>query len=471
MAKPPAQVYQIKVTLNDTRPPIWRRIQVPADTTLRKLHDILQIVMGWTDSHLHQFVIGGANYGATEYDEGGELELLPEQRYRLGELVPKPGTRFQYEYDFGDGWEHSLLVEKIQPPEPGMRYPLCQAGKRACPPEDVGGVWGYQDFLKAIRNPRHPEHDEYTAWIGGDFDPEAFDPDDINARLRRMGRGRSVEVVSAWGLAESGTGEGHVPWESAWAQALSAAEQATAESLPLRRDMLALLTYLRDQRVTGTPGTGNLPLKAVHAICAQFVHPLELETTIGDHVYRVRSETEVWPLYFRHVLASIAGLVTGGSGRRWCLTPLGERYLEAQAAQQVWALFVTWWMKVNWAIASPWSFGDGQMPAGFISLTLQRLLALPVGERVSFEPFADHLIADGPLIWPIENQDSARTILHGIVTRVVIGPLHDFGVLATEYGPNPILGPGYEKLLAFELARFGQGLLTAIQKGTRSLRP
>ncbi len=96
MAKPPAQVYQIKVTLNDTRPPIWRRIQVPADTTLRKLHDILQIVMGWTDSHLHQFVIGGANYGATEYDEGGELELLPEHRYRLGQLVSQPGTRFQY---------------------------------------------------------------------------------------------------------------------------------------------------------------------------------------------------------------------------------------------------------------------------------------------------------------------------------------------------------------------------------------
>ena len=312
MTKPPAQVYQIKVTLNDTHPPIWRRLLAPGDATLRKLHDILQIVMGWRDSHLHQFKIGGEVYGATEYDEGGELGLLPEQRYRLSQVVPEPRAQFQYEYDFGDGWEHTLVVEKIHPPEPGARYPLCLAGKRACPPEDVGGVWGYQDFLKAIGNPRNPEHEELLEWVGGEFDPDAFDVQQVNAQLRRMGRGHSAEALGGWAIDSGELDEGEAGLDSAWARALSVDGQAAADSLPLRRDMLTLLTYLRDQRVTGTQSTGNLPLKAVHAICAQFVHPPKLEDTIGDYVYRVRTETEVWPLHFVHVLASMAGLVAGG---------------------------------------------------------------------------------------------------------------------------------------------------------------
>jgi hypothetical protein len=188
MAKPPAQVYQIKVTLNDTRPPIWRRIRVPGTTTLLNLHDILQIVMGWQDSHLHDFTIDGQTYGDPQNDEFGDLGIRPKARYRLSQLISEAGARFYYQYDFGDSWEHTLVVEKIQPPKPGERYPVCLAGKRACPPEDVGGVWGYQEFLTAIGNPKRAEHDEYLTWIGGEFDPEAFDVDHVNAQLCQMGR-------------------------------------------------------------------------------------------------------------------------------------------------------------------------------------------------------------------------------------------------------------------------------------------
>jgi hypothetical protein len=186
MAKKPTQIYQIKVTLDHTHPPIWRRILVAGNTTLLKLHDILQIVMGWEDYHLHMFTVGGSIYGDPADDEYGDLGTIDEANYKLSQVIHIDGQRFSYEYDFGDSWDHTLLVEKILPPEEGVRYPVCLKGKRACPPEDVGGVWGYADFLKAVRNPRHPEHDEWLTWIGGTFDAEAFDLDEVNRLLGKV---------------------------------------------------------------------------------------------------------------------------------------------------------------------------------------------------------------------------------------------------------------------------------------------
>jgi hypothetical protein len=113
--------------------------------------------------------------------------MLNERRFKLYQIAPAGGARFRYEYDFGDGWLHQVTVEKVLPADPEMRLPLCLKGKRACPPEDVGGVWGYENFLEAIRDPDHPEHDEYLEWVGGEFDPESFDIDDVNAALRGLG--------------------------------------------------------------------------------------------------------------------------------------------------------------------------------------------------------------------------------------------------------------------------------------------
>ena len=197
MAKKSTQIYQIKVTLDDTHPPIWRRILVPGNTTLLRLHDILQIVMGWEDYHLHMYNIEGLIYGDPADDEYGDLGTLDEVNYKLSQVIYAEGQRFTYEYDFGDSWDHTLLVEKILPPAEGVRYPLCLKGKRACPPEDVGGVWGYENFMEAIRDPNHAEHEEYLAWVGGEFHPEDFDLEEINTRLRRMGRGRSTEALNA----------------------------------------------------------------------------------------------------------------------------------------------------------------------------------------------------------------------------------------------------------------------------------
>lgn len=183
----PSEIYQVKVTLKGSKPPIWRRFLVADNITLRMMHDILQVVMGWEDYHLHMFTVYGGCYGDPADDETGDLGIKDERQVQLNQFVSGPGIKFEYEYDFGDSWEHTLLVEKVLPVEEYGHYPVCLRGKRACPPEDVGGVWGYTDFLEAINDPEHPEHDDYLEWIGDEFDPEYFDLEEINARLRQLG--------------------------------------------------------------------------------------------------------------------------------------------------------------------------------------------------------------------------------------------------------------------------------------------
>jgi len=182
--KSDAPIYQLKITLKDSKPPIWRRVLVPSDIPLSKLHRIIQAAMGWWDSHLHQFIVGRVYYGVPDPDDWHEVK--DERRARLNQIAPTEKSRFTYEYDFGDDWLHAVQVEKILPPDPAQKLPVCIKGRRACPPEDVGGVWGYANFLEALSDPNHPEHELYKEWIGDEFDPEACDLDDINARLRAI---------------------------------------------------------------------------------------------------------------------------------------------------------------------------------------------------------------------------------------------------------------------------------------------
>jgi hypothetical protein len=182
----PEKIYQLKVSLKDARPPIWRCIQVRGDVTLAKLHRILQTTMGWHDGHLHQFILGRTYYGVPSEDAFFDMDTQDERKARLDQLLASPKQKMDYEYDFGDGWEHEILLEKILPPEPKVRYPRCIAGARACPPEDCGGVSGYEGFLQAIRDPNHEEHEDCLEWIGRAFDPEEFELEEVDAALRRL---------------------------------------------------------------------------------------------------------------------------------------------------------------------------------------------------------------------------------------------------------------------------------------------
>ncbi len=178
------KIYQIKVTLRHSKPPIWRRLLVPGSATLFDLHKIIQVAMGWTNSHLHQFVIASEYYSIPS-DEDWE-PVIDERAFKLADLVPTEQSRFVYEYDFGDSWEHEIMVEKILPPNPQAQYPYCVKGKRACPPEDVGGVWGFAVFLEAMKDPEHEEHESYVRWWGGPYDPAALDLDDVNRGLQNI---------------------------------------------------------------------------------------------------------------------------------------------------------------------------------------------------------------------------------------------------------------------------------------------
>ena len=184
---PPAHLYQLKITLEHTDPVIWRRIVVRGDIKLDLLHAVLQIAMGWTNSHLHMFLIGVDRYSdPTLVDDldWEDSEDEDERKVTLAKVVASGVNTFGYEYDFGDSWGHVLAVEKELPPEQGAQvFARCVDGARACPPEDCGGTGGFADLLKIIRSPRHKEHKSMMAWLGGRFDPAAFDMEETNRFL------------------------------------------------------------------------------------------------------------------------------------------------------------------------------------------------------------------------------------------------------------------------------------------------
>ncbi len=183
---PKTAVYQFKVSLNHVSPPIWRLFQVKDDITLRRLASTIIMVMGWDGGHLHQFKIGGKEYGIPCEDEEDDYQPEDERMVRLKDMPQDAVGVFTFEYDFGDCWEHMVVLERVLAPEKGVKYPVCIDGKRSCPPEDCGGPPGYENFLEAIRNPKHPEHEHLLGWAGGAFDPEEFNLDDIDDDLRHI---------------------------------------------------------------------------------------------------------------------------------------------------------------------------------------------------------------------------------------------------------------------------------------------
>ncbi len=178
-------IYQLKITLEEIRPPIWRRILVKNTTPLDQLHEIIQVVMGWENYHLHSFRISSTDYGVIDPEWGME-DLENEAKFKLNKVVSGENFKFRYTYDFGDGWEHQILLEKILPVDPKQTYPVCIKGKRACPPEDCGGAWGYASLLEALADPQHPEHEDQLEWVGGEWNAESFDLEAVNAALAEL---------------------------------------------------------------------------------------------------------------------------------------------------------------------------------------------------------------------------------------------------------------------------------------------
>ncbi|MEY2333087.1 plasmid pRiA4b ORF-3 family protein [Acidithiobacillus ferrianus] len=187
-AKNPAPLYTLHVELQNIAPPIWRRIVIDGNRTLADLHEVLQIAMGWTNSHLHQYVFPDAFYSDSDFDlDEIDRPLKDESKAEIVKVL-KAGDQCFYEYDFGDDWEHRITVEKVETPTViPLRWATVTDGARACPPEDVGGSWGYEQMLEILRNkPASMEAQEYRDWLGDIFDPEYFDLEETNSLLQEM---------------------------------------------------------------------------------------------------------------------------------------------------------------------------------------------------------------------------------------------------------------------------------------------
>ncbi len=181
--------YQLKITLRGSKPPIWRRVVVPGNITLGRLDRVIQTVMGWLNVHLHAFQIDGIEYsgpGPDGYiDDSHSFE--DEAEYRICDVLRKEKMKFRYLYDFGDGWEHIIVVEKILPPLLAPKGIVCTGGKMNCPREDCGGLWGHYSMIKILADPMHPRYAETIESMGTPFDPEEFDMQQVNTALKEMG--------------------------------------------------------------------------------------------------------------------------------------------------------------------------------------------------------------------------------------------------------------------------------------------
>jgi Plasmid pRiA4b ORF-3-like protein len=190
----PPEVFQLKVTLLGTMPPIWRRLLVPADLTLAQLHDVLQAAMGWQNCHMHEFSAGHRRFGEPNPEDRlmGMDPVENERPVRLFSLLGRAGAKVTYIYDMGDSWEHGIMLEKRLPADPGTAYPVCTGGERACPPEDCGGITGFYDLVDGLGDPAHEQHDELRDWVGDDYDPDVFSIEHVNRELtplrRRQGK-------------------------------------------------------------------------------------------------------------------------------------------------------------------------------------------------------------------------------------------------------------------------------------------
>ena len=180
-------LYQLKIKLKWSEPAIWRRVVVRSDMTLDRFHRVIQFAMPWMDCHMHQFIVGRNYYGKPDREMAGfGHETLNEKQFTVADIAPGAKKKFIYEYDFGDGWEHEIAVEKVLPPDAAFTRPVCLAGENACPPDDCGGMPGYYNLLETLADPKHPDHAHLKDWIGGEWDAARFDLDEANDGLKRL---------------------------------------------------------------------------------------------------------------------------------------------------------------------------------------------------------------------------------------------------------------------------------------------
>jgi hypothetical protein len=390
------RVYQIEITLRETHPPVWRRVLVPEDVTLSELHRVVQAAMGWADQHLWRMRIGDGEYSDMPNEGWGE-PIRAARGVRLGDVAGAGDVLF-YEYDFGDSWGHDIQVQKVRPAEPREELPVCTAAARACPPEDCGGVPGYERLLEVLSDPHDPEHDALLEWVGGAFDPEAVSLREINRRLARGAPGTADAGPDGSGPSSHNPAEAAMRAVRAQAEAvlqqmlsenpaatideLSAALQSGLSGYNQRpqaelgglsptqmrrllsadwggqgsavrlRDSLSphdlaasptlhnarlFLGLLGEQGTAKATPKGNLPRAFVAAMDEAMRRPERDESWDADR--KVKNEEDVFQLHVLRVLLELAGLVKRRKGL-FSLTRTGERLADESRAGELFAVLL-----------------------------------------------------------------------------------------------------------------------------------
>ncbi|PSF14308.1 plasmid pRiA4b ORF-3 family protein [Marinobacter fuscus] len=423
-------VYQVKITLSGIKPPVWRRVLVSADTTLQDLHRIIQVAMGWRASHLHLFqVMDGTLIGDLAEDEDGMLGFLDESAVSLSGVLVREGQSIRYEYDFGDSWEHQITLEKILPAS-GQSAPLphCTKAVRQCPPEDVGGVPGYFEFLEAMHNPAHPEHEDAREWWGGVFDPEFVDLEEINHLLAE--RDSLFDDAGLGGLPPAdflglNPNQMHELLQSplncpSVFQPLADASvlEAELDSAPIVRMARVLVDALGDKGIRLT-GKGNLPLKQVMAM----IEAAGAEIVVPFLGYgSVRSEEQILGVQLTRVLLELAGYTRKEKGRLLLKKTAAKRLQSKGWPVFYQALLTTAFKELNWAWMDSY---DGVEDAQIVGPFFLWLLAEKGGDWLPVEDYLDDMLAAFPML-PLSahpksyasEEQQARWVLDSRVVRL-----------------------------------------------------
>lgn len=189
---PTEQIARLRITLEGIEPAIWRQVEVPLTATLKALHDVTQAAFGWEGYHLHLFEVGEVRYGVPDPEWNSIDPVRSEKSMRLDTLIERGIRRFGYMYDFGDDWRHEVVVEAVEAADPAADHPRFLFGARRAPPEDVGGIWGYEEFVRAITHPHHREYKAMLSWYGGPYDPDDIGEAEIVAALGKLARRRTL---------------------------------------------------------------------------------------------------------------------------------------------------------------------------------------------------------------------------------------------------------------------------------------
>jgi hypothetical protein len=450
----------LKISLDFIKPEIYRRIAFPARLTLLDLHHIIQYCFGWNDSHLFIFKIKDMAFVNSDDWEEDAYRYQDAREAVLSDLIPKhvgEGGKFSYEYDLGDGWRHTILIEKLESDEEEVLTPFCFDGKRACPPDNFGGPFLYQAYMESLQHPESSDFDSDFIRLPEDFDPEWVDIGVINKNIMRNFPTDSSEDELSW-ITEVDSNSPTSNFSSEWTRDATAEEKKFAEALPFRRDLVTLLNYLQDHRVKGTKATGNFPLKHIRAMTAKFVNPPELDQRIGERVYKLRTEDEVPDLVFIHSFANAAQLILGGEGLEWYLSFLGEQFLEHAPHEQVWYMVTNWFERLNWFYWHPWEDYDHLVDHyKFQSLIVDLLLSYQPNKKIAIKRLIEDLDKKFANWISFSNNFDPVSRKKYFLLGVVIEPMEKLGILDTESDKDPS-NPGYF-VEDFRVTKFGTKIL------------